>query len=880
MIDKIPHYSIENPACIYDEEAMTALELAGRTAAKVNEVIDAQAKNEASTVLRLTQQDAQIEQQNERIDDFQNEGIPSAVYEAMQDALADGVFDTLISEYAGDLTERVDNLLATVPEGGTTMDAEVIDGRHGADGFTYLNIGGAIRAQVENTISVADQKVRNSGVYSVPLKWKGVVSNKYYRYDAEPFKIPATGVSVRVSEYGSYTVGTTKNAKCLCRVYLGTMVDGAFTEDAELSKQYYGTFYTNRIVYIPYIEGVYVKISCALVSGDNLLTPSNYEQFGNIYDAVRAYAGAINGGGNLLGTATGTVISNATQKWTPGWNLNGYIYKYCALFTPLPLQYVDRVVCNPDVWMTARIYKFNPATRETVWVKTVHHSENHPCFGTECVIDFTEYAENDFAILAFGHVPMCAEYATTGYNGVSTGSSGTTVLGLNVSHLTKGVHVAWNCEPYIRDTAHGSTSIVQRNLELLKNMKHKTVAGQFPNSRETATHYVLPMEEFAGTFYGGTYTAGTVYYNVSPATYFTALLNPNSLAYGTEYAGQSGRYYGLMCSALTALAHGYPMPLSTFDMRYNESLPYFERNGMDLSRNIGKLKPYDIITQGIGETGHSVLVTDIKTVGDNVTLLNVLESVACGTREMLFMLHNGLDFYKSKPEEWFNDAYDFHNPTLPEHDQTIHDKALWVPAYTEPQRVMCSRGYDSVYIDTVTKVILSVAKDVTSITITKDGQLVGTYVVDDITNQEQNGYYLVDISDKVGAGDIVVRNNVDDSEEHFHVIDRPTDTVTAELNDTALTVRVSNPEKVKYIEVIRRYEVGGEYPNETAICHYMPAFVGGVMTLPNAIETDIGVASMTQHNTEFDYRDFVNVCFYTDFDTNTYGIDAQGDIYI
>lgn len=39
-INPIKHYSLTNPASIYDEEALTALELAARTAGKVNEVID------------------------------------------------------------------------------------------------------------------------------------------------------------------------------------------------------------------------------------------------------------------------------------------------------------------------------------------------------------------------------------------------------------------------------------------------------------------------------------------------------------------------------------------------------------------------------------------------------------------------------------------------------------------------------------------------------------------------------------------------------------------------------------------------------------------------------------------------------------------------
>lgn len=41
MLNKIGHYSMNNPASVYDEESLTALELASRAAGKVNEAVEA-----------------------------------------------------------------------------------------------------------------------------------------------------------------------------------------------------------------------------------------------------------------------------------------------------------------------------------------------------------------------------------------------------------------------------------------------------------------------------------------------------------------------------------------------------------------------------------------------------------------------------------------------------------------------------------------------------------------------------------------------------------------------------------------------------------------------------------------------------------------------
>lgn len=72
------------------------------------------------------------------------------------------------------LEARMDSF-TNLEEGSTTGDAELIDGRVGADGVTYTNIGGAIRSQVSDLKSDLTNITQNI-VYQVTEK-KGVYTN-------------------------------------------------------------------------------------------------------------------------------------------------------------------------------------------------------------------------------------------------------------------------------------------------------------------------------------------------------------------------------------------------------------------------------------------------------------------------------------------------------------------------------------------------------------------------------------------------------------------------------------------------------------------------------------------------------------------------------
>lgn len=143
MIDKINHYSLTRPASVYDEEALTALELAGRTASKANECIEAFNKLESETGEKL-------EAQNNFIEKMNSVTMPEKVREEVDNCIKSGDFDLAINAYLDDLETRLDNILGSVSQGSTTMDAEIIDARVGEDGSTRSNLGESIRIQLEN----------------------------------------------------------------------------------------------------------------------------------------------------------------------------------------------------------------------------------------------------------------------------------------------------------------------------------------------------------------------------------------------------------------------------------------------------------------------------------------------------------------------------------------------------------------------------------------------------------------------------------------------------------------------------------------------------------------------------------------------------------
>lgn len=151
MLEKMNlHYAFNNPATVHDEEALTALELAGRQGAKINELVTAYNTLEADTSDRLEAQDNDIKNQKETV-------IPTTIRNEVQNQIDNGTFDEAIDEYAGNLEARLDSLIGKVVDGTSTRDSEILDARIGYDNTEYANLGASIRSQIKGVDLVKKQ---------------------------------------------------------------------------------------------------------------------------------------------------------------------------------------------------------------------------------------------------------------------------------------------------------------------------------------------------------------------------------------------------------------------------------------------------------------------------------------------------------------------------------------------------------------------------------------------------------------------------------------------------------------------------------------------------------------------------------------------------
>ena len=304
MINPInPHYSIENTPTVFDEEATTVLELVGRTAAKVNEVVAAQNQLGQDTENRLQQQDQAIDKMN-------NVTMPGKVTAEVQRKIDSGEFNRAIDEYAGNLETRVDNLLSAVPDGPTKMDLEVVDTRTDIFGGVAYTAGGAVRYQAsklhEMVSPLADYQLEKVAVSVSPGYFDD--QNAEYRPNPEGQNHHCARLAVNPGE--TYLIHTR---------YGMDIQDAAVINEDDVCIRLYnrnpGAIVSNNYDKPIHIPDHGVELLINYVSGDDIgvykVTGYNL-QLGSVWDTLSGMFDALKSDAPVLGAEVSVPVVTAS----------------------------------------------------------------------------------------------------------------------------------------------------------------------------------------------------------------------------------------------------------------------------------------------------------------------------------------------------------------------------------------------------------------------------------------------------------------------------------------------------------------------------------------------------------------------------------------
>lgn len=242
MLEKLKaHYSMTSPASVYDEEALTALELAGRTAAKVNEVVDAQNNLEQETDARLNEQNdylhKTLQDHAADINHISFVTMPQKVEQEIAEKVNDGTFDAAIDNYAGNLTERLDNFFANTVPGSTNLDAELIDMRVDALNNTHYSAGTAVRTITGDLYKRLNAISKFETTPVEPVETSNMVVNKTGENLAEYgysrlYNVKA-GEQYLVTSYYGFAI---PDVVFMCEDKLDPFIGYAHTNDGEMKR--------------------------------------------------------------------------------------------------------------------------------------------------------------------------------------------------------------------------------------------------------------------------------------------------------------------------------------------------------------------------------------------------------------------------------------------------------------------------------------------------------------------------------------------------------------------------------------------------------------------------------------------------------------------
>jgi hypothetical protein len=172
---------------------MSSIALTRNVADKINELVDAYNELSKVNLDKIHEQDGTIR----KAIIYLKDNLINTLHDLTEILENEGFFDKTVYKYVSTLESRVNNLISSIPDGGTTSDAELLDIRVNNEGTTYDNAGESVRAGY----SALSNRMDNTSIYSLDLVKKFIGHKEIYSGDIEFFH----GVASERWEYAHKT---------------------------------------------------------------------------------------------------------------------------------------------------------------------------------------------------------------------------------------------------------------------------------------------------------------------------------------------------------------------------------------------------------------------------------------------------------------------------------------------------------------------------------------------------------------------------------------------------------------------------------------------------------------------------------------------------
>jgi len=200
----IEHFLLpENTNNLYKKEAISSISLTKEVADKINELVDAYNELSKVNLEKVQEQDGKIRKGIL----YMKDNLVNTLNDLMNLLLSSGFVDERISYHCKAINDRLNNLLGSVKEGSTTMDAEIIDGRTDFTGKAWSNIGEHIRTFLEmiGSPELITREITASTYNNLNLKDSLKAGDRIY---VEPISINTDNENIKyitvLGMYGDY----------------------------------------------------------------------------------------------------------------------------------------------------------------------------------------------------------------------------------------------------------------------------------------------------------------------------------------------------------------------------------------------------------------------------------------------------------------------------------------------------------------------------------------------------------------------------------------------------------------------------------------------------------------------------------------------------